>query len=130
MAKNNKKLTKTVKRTTSPFNTDGRPIDPGIAEAVRILWENGVETYESCQGGNGHPSPVPMVRFHGEYGEGMRALGIALSFRLPVRELRRIWSIIDGEPVGPQWEMTFTIPGCGGSKVVHKEDGTATFIWG
>ena len=91
-----------------PFtNHEGKPIDAGISEEVRILWENGVETTESCEGGTGHPFPEPTVRFRGSKAEGFRALGIALQNGLKVSELRRYWSIEDGEPVGPEWEMTF-----------------------
>ncbi len=84
------------------------PLDPGIAEAVEILQAEGVETFESCQGGAGHTSPEPTVRFHGEHPEGFRALGVALQNGLRVRTLRRVWRIEDNEPTGPCWEMTFS----------------------
>ena len=91
-----------------PFDgIGGRGIDPGIAREVKILWENGVETYESCQGGEGHSFLEPTVRFRGGQGEGFIALGIALQHGLKVSELRRFWSIQGGEPHGPEWEMTF-----------------------
>jgi len=66
-----------------------------------------VETYESCQGGNKHIYNEPIVRFHGEANEGVRAVVVALNAGLPVLELRRVWSVQDGELVGPTWEMTF-----------------------
>lgn len=95
-------------RSEPPFSSEGeRPIDTGICREVRVLWENGVETTESCEGGPGHPFPDPTVRFSGSKAEGFRALGIALQHGLKVDELRRYWSIEDGEPVGPYWEMTF-----------------------
>ena len=84
-------------------------LDPKIRKIVELLREQGVETYASCQGGTGHPYPVPTVRFHGERGEGFRALAIALQYRLMARRLRRVWRIIDGEPDGPTWEMTFDL---------------------
>jgi len=84
-----------------------RPIDRGIAREVRILSENGVETFESCEGGAGHSFPEPTVRFHGDRAEGFRALAIALQFGLRVDQLRRYYSIQNGEPTGPHWEMTF-----------------------
>jgi hypothetical protein len=91
-----------------PFASTGvRRVDPGIRREVRVLSENGVETTESCQGGPGHSFPEPTVRFRGGQAEGFRALGIALQHGLKVAELRRYWSIQDGEPVGPYWEMTF-----------------------
>lgn len=82
-------------------------LDPGIAPGVQILQKAGVETYESCEGGPGHPYPEPAIRFHGTHAEGFRALGIALQHGLPVSALRRIWTISDGEPVGPTWELAF-----------------------
>ncbi len=85
------------------------PLDPGISEIVLVLRRGGVETFESCQGGEGHAFPEPTVRFHGEMPEGMRALSVALYARLPVRELRRQWPIIEGEPTGPWWVMTFAL---------------------
>lgn len=84
-----------------------KDIDKGIRKEVRILWENGVHTTESCEGSRGHPFPEPAVRFAGDMTEGFRALGIALFHRLPVSDLRRVWHIQDGEPVGPEWEITF-----------------------
>jgi hypothetical protein len=118
------------KRLLPPFDAKiGRSIDAGIAHEVRILWENGVETCESCQGGQGHPYPEPTIRFLGGQSEGPRALGIALQFKLRVMALRRVWSIVDGEAVGPIWEMTFDTPLGGGAKAIEKKDGTVTWAW-
>lgn len=86
------------------------PLDEGIAEAVRVLFRAGIETFESCQGGTGHAYPEPTVRFYGERPEGFRGLSIALSYGLRVSELRRVWPVNDGEPTGPWWEITFRDP--------------------
>lgn len=83
------------------------PLDPGIAQAVRALSDAGVETFESCQGGAGHAYAEPTVRFHGDHAEGLRALSVAMRAALPVRELRRVWPVLDNEPTGPWWELTF-----------------------
>lgn len=83
-------------------------IDKGILDYVKLLRENGVETYESCEGGNGHAYFEPTVRFHGERAEGFRALSVAMTNGLNVRELKRVWVVNDGEPTGAWWEMTFT----------------------
>ena len=84
------------------------PLDKGIEKAVLILNQFGVETYESCQGGgSGHTYPEPTIRFEGDRSEGFRALAVALQHGLPIFNLRRLWYIVDGEPVGPVWEMTF-----------------------
>lgn len=98
----------TTKLAPPPFESDGeRPIDAGIAREVRVLWEHGIETFESCEGGPGHSFLEPTVRFHGGHSEGFRALAIALQHGLRAAELRRYWSIQDGEPCGPYWELTF-----------------------
>lgn len=82
-------------------------IDSGISREVRILQAAGVETFESCQGGQGHAFIEPTVRFHGDQSEGFRALSIAMKEGLPTDQLRRVWPIVDGEPTGPCWELTF-----------------------
>ena len=85
------------------------PLDPGIAPIVELLVANGIETYESCQGGQGHAYLEPTVRFHGEASKGYEAVAVALSHGLYVISLRRAWEIIDGELTGPHWEMTFRL---------------------
>ena len=82
-------------------------LDRGIADAVEVLREAGVETFESCEGGEGHAYPEPTVRFHGEASEGLRALAVSMEAGLPVFELRRVWAIQDGELNGPWWELVF-----------------------
>jgi hypothetical protein len=83
------------------------PLDPGIFAAVEALRGAGVETFESCEGGQGHAYAEPTVRFHGGRAEGIRALSVAIGAGLPVRALRKAWPIVDCEPTGPWWELTF-----------------------
>lgn len=90
----------------------GQPVpgqlDEGIARAVLILEQNGIETYESCEGGPGHSYPEPTIRFHGVPEAGWRALALCLAYGLPILALRRTWIVLDGdEPTGPHWEITF-----------------------
>lgn len=83
-------------------------LDPGIAPYVDWLDSMGIETFESCQGGEGHGFYEPTVRFYGDNSEGFRALAVAVQRELPVAELRRYWQVTRaGEPEGPHWEMTF-----------------------
>ena len=84
------------------------PLDAGIEPYVIALNEHGVETFESCEGGPGHTYPEPTIRFHGDRAEGFRALAVAQTKGLPVASLRRAWPIVDHEPTGPWWEMTFS----------------------
>jgi len=80
-------------------------LDPGIRRAVLILRSEGIETFESCEGGEGHCFPEPTIRFHGNNGEGFKALSIALTYGLPVLALRRTYCVVDNEPTGPCWEI-------------------------
>ncbi len=82
------------------------PLDTKIKEAVNILFRAGIETFESCQGGNGHAYPEPTIRFHGDRVEGLHAFTIAMRGGLKVAALRRIYDVLDGELTGPYWEMT------------------------
>jgi hypothetical protein len=95
-----------------------RSLDPGVARYVDVLDRAGVETFESCEGGVGHSYAEPAIRFYGARGEGFRALALALDNGLPVRAVRRIWTVDgDGSPEGPFWELAFwsTSPGpCSG----------------
>ena len=84
-------------------------LDKGIKPYVATLREHGIETFESCQGGEGHSFLEPTVRFHGDESEGWKALAIAMqNGPLPVLALRRAWSVhpLTG-PDGPFWEMIF-----------------------
>jgi hypothetical protein len=83
------------------------PLDTGIKRYVEILVAAGIETYESCEGGDGHCYPVPTIRFSGDRSEGFKALAVALQHQLPVSSISRIWTVIGGEPTGPYWEMVF-----------------------
>jgi len=83
------------------------PLDAGIEKAVKILCDGGVETFESCQGGKGHSYLEPTIRFYGDHVEGFRAFVIAMRHGLNIRALRRVYDILDGEIVGPYWEITF-----------------------
>lgn len=86
------------------------PLDDGIRQIVITLVANGVETFESCEGGRGHSFPEPTVRFEGSSSEGLRALSVALENGMPISRLRRTWGVIDGLIHGPWWEMTFYPP--------------------
>ena len=81
------------------------PLDKGIERLVRVLRYNGVQTDQSCEGGKGHASPFPMVRFDGTRAEGYRALGIAMDYGFNVFSLSRVWYIEKGEITGPLWVL-------------------------
>jgi hypothetical protein len=82
-------------------------LDPGIRPYVLALREAGIETFESCQGGEGHAFPEPTIRFHGGIGEGFKAFGVARERGLPVFKVRLSYTVQDGVLTGPWWEMVF-----------------------
>lgn len=83
-------------------------LDPGIAHYVWVLHALGVETYESCEGGTGHAYTEPTICFHGVSSAGFIAFAMAQQHGFPVCELRRFWSVIDGELVGPRWALVLS----------------------
>ena len=83
------------------------PLDAGISRYVEVLHGAGIETFESCEGGLGHSYLEPTIRFHGDRMVGFKAFAVATEHNFPVATLRRIWPVIDGEPTGPYWEITF-----------------------
>ncbi len=90
---------------------EDRQLDEGIKEYVKALISEGIETFESCQGGEGHCFSEPTIRFHGDHYEGYRAFGVAKMLGLPVAGLRRYYQVNGDELVGPWWEMTFRTTG-------------------
>jgi hypothetical protein len=82
-------------------------LDAGIAQYVEVLRAAGIDTFESCEGGPGHAVAEPTVWFNGERADGLRALAVCIEHKLPACELRRTWTIQDGEPTGPIWELEF-----------------------
>jgi hypothetical protein len=83
-------------------------LDVGIRRAVECLQASGIETVESCEGGDGHAYTEPTVRFRGTPEAGWRAMGVCLAAGLPILCLRRVWYVLDtNEPTGPDWEVVF-----------------------
>ena len=84
-----------------------RAVDSGIRRFMRLMLAGDFETYESCEGGEGHSFVDPTIRFHGNRGEGFRAFAWLMAHGVEPESLRRFWQIEDGEPTGPKWEITF-----------------------
>ena len=84
-----------------------RGLDAGTEPYVSILRECGIETFESCEGGDGHTFSKPTICFYGDTLEGWRALAAAMQRGLPVLRLSYVWAMRDYLPDGPYWEMTF-----------------------
>lgn len=83
-------------------------IDQGIREAVLKLRAGGVETFESCEGGEGHAFAEPTVRFHGDAWAGYRAFAVAMENGLRPVSVRRVYDVISDQLVGAWWEIVFS----------------------
>lgn len=83
------------------------PLDPGIAAAVHALNDAGIETFTSCEGGEGHAFPEPTVRFYGDADNARKAARIVFSADTKPHELRRVWALAFGYPHAPLWELVF-----------------------
>lgn len=59
-------------------NEEEWKLDPGIREADLVLRSGGVETFESCDGGDVHSFHEPTVRFHGDSWAGYMAFAVAM----------------------------------------------------
>ena len=58
-------------------------MDPLIAPIVLVLREYGIDTVQSCQGGEGHSYSRPTVEFRGHSDQGYKAVHIAMQNGLP-----------------------------------------------
>lgn len=83
------------------------PLDSGIRYAVLVLRSGGVETFESCEGGPGHPYGDPAIRFYGTAWAGYHAFAVAMEHGLPVFRLGHVYDCLDGQLNGPWWELVF-----------------------
>ena len=81
------------------------PLDLGIKDYVETLAAAGVETFESCEGGESHTFPVPTIRFHGQRGED--SVPSPWPYNTPTRCRTCAGCGPSSEPVGPNWELTF-----------------------
>lgn len=86
------------------------PLDPGIRRAVLILRKNGIETFESCEGGEGHARSEPVIKFNGSAWVGYKAFAVAMEHGLPVARIQFVWHEVDKQLQGPWWEIVFSRP--------------------
>lgn len=88
---------------------DYQGIDPGIRFAVVVLHARGIETCQSCGGGDGHAYDHPTVDLPAGHGDnsGMAALTALYEYGLPVMDLSLVWGVTAGLPGPPVWRITF-----------------------
>ncbi|MEE9178800.1 MAG: hypothetical protein V3U46_10270 [Acidimicrobiia bacterium] len=85
-----------------------KALDPGIRQVVVSLNDAGIQTAESCEGGEGHAYEKPTVVLTGATADGWRAFAVCLDLGFPVQSLARTWDIENDEPRGPWWHVTFS----------------------
>lgn len=84
-------------------------LDDGIRFPVRVLHAAGLETCQSCQGGDGHDWPAPGVDIVSAGGDaaGFAALAALITYGIDVLEVTLRWGIVDGLPTERVWRVTF-----------------------
>jgi hypothetical protein len=86
-------------------------LDAGIRFAVRVLHAaGGIETCQSCQGGDGHAYDRPTVDMIASDDDaiGFHAVAALQAYGLPVEDLSIVWSIRNGLPYEKLWRVTFS----------------------
>jgi hypothetical protein len=108
-------------------------LDPGIRFPVRVLHAAGIETCQSCQGGEdagrphrGHAYDRPTVDLIARGGDsiGFAAVSALQDFGLKVRDLSLVWSICHGLPYEKLWRVTLC------ETWESRADEIPNFIWG
>src|ERR1035441_3826925 len=85
-----------------------KDLDAGIRFAVRVLHAaGGIETCQSCQGGNGHSYDRPTIDMicTGDDARGFRALAALCDYGLPVAEIAIVFSIKNWLPYEKLWRI-------------------------
>lgn len=83
-------------------------IDAGVRFAVRVLHAAGIETCQSCEGGQGHAYTEPSVdmRADGPHrAGGFRALSALADYGLHVRRIELVWDVVDDLPTERIWRV-------------------------
>jgi hypothetical protein len=84
-------------------------LDPGIRFAVRVLHARGIETAQSCEGGEGHAYEHPTVDLCGTGGrdsEGFAALHVLEEYGLEVYSVVLHWNVARGLPCEGFWRIS------------------------
>lgn len=87
-------------------------LDPGIRFAVRVLHAAGIETGQSCQGGEGHAYSEPTVDLPatGADATGFAALAALTEYGIRVEEVAMTWTVQNGTPYQKLWRIRLREP--------------------
>jgi hypothetical protein len=84
-------------------------LDAGIRDAVILLNNYGFDTFESCQGGEGHCMPEPTIKFWGDEFDCIRAYELCSQCGFRVFEVRRVfiknplYNLDETKEIGENW---------------------------
>jgi hypothetical protein len=81
----------TVKKLEGGYLEIINKVDEVIKPAVKILLEHGFNTFESCQGGEGHAFTEPTIRFTGTEFDLIIAYELCQHYKLNVDCVRRVY---------------------------------------
>lgn len=101
-------------------------LDRGIRFAVRVLHAHGIETGQSCEGGEGHSYPEPTIEMLADMDDatGFHALACLQRYDLPVNAVSIQWQVFRGLPFHKLWRVTFW------KKMDERADEQPGIIWG
>lgn len=102
-------------------------IDRGIRFAVRVLHAEGVETCQSCEGGEGHAYHRPAVDLPAGAGDsaGFEAVAALIAHGLPVFRVSQVWNLDGlGRPFETIWRIEFK------RAFPERADQDLMFYWG
>jgi len=87
-------------------------LDPGIRFAVRVLHARGIETAQSCEGGDGHAYDRPTIDLDdGSHRPvGFAALAALEDYGLRVRDVSLCYPVDRGLPAECFWRVTLWQP--------------------
>lgn len=93
-------------------NESYKSLDAGIRFAVRVLHADGIETCQSCEGGEGHAYDRPTIDMIAGPSDsaGLAAVAALWTYGLPVYDLSKVWPIKHGMPYEFLWRVTFSAP--------------------
>lgn len=80
-------------------------VDPEIAAALHALADYEIDTFSSCQGGDGHTCLMPEILFHGDENAGLYAVWLLEAGGFRVWDLSRHWDLDHGLPRVPFWRV-------------------------
>ena len=99
-------------------------LDDGIRFPVRVLHARGIETGQSCEGGEGHAYDHPTVDLLGNTpSAGFAALAALTEYGLRVRDVALLWPVNQGLPGENFWRITLCQPWPG------RADEYPMFVW-